>query len=830
MLLWQIQAHHISAKKLEVQASIATHAIRLEQQLKQGMAVNELLAVLLRNGHGALDNFASIADGLLSVSPGLSHLNLAPGGIIKQVYPLAGNEESLDFNLLEDPLQKEVALQSIEIKKQLVSDQVNLVQGGLGFVLRMPIFLDSEDGKADTFWGISNVVIRIESIFESSGFNLLSQQGINYHFFHEPLDSEPKLIYASQKALLSDTVQHELSLPNGRWLLVASPAKTWLNPVNLVLQSLPVLIVSLLVGLLTAQVQRTQNINNRLEKTVMRRTAELQIAAIAFQSQNGILVTDSNLRILKVNKAFHDITGYSDSEAIGSTPALLKSGRHGPAFYKELYARLNQNDCWQGEIWNRRKSGEIYPEHLTITAIRDTTGKLINYVASLVDLTELKATQEHVYQLKYFDTLTSLPNRNRLREALLEVVYGTSGDNQQICGCLLFIDLDHFKQFNDALGQSAGNELLCDLAQRLDETLPPEATLTRLGSDEFVVLLQQADFNKDKAATTAEKLAELLISRITEPFVLANQSHRITASIGVTLINLQGDPDDLLKQAELAMFQAKSKGRNRIYFYEHTMQLHAIKRLQLQADMYYALQKHEFELHYQPQFDELSRIKGVEALIRWHHPTKGNISPGEFIPLAEETDLILKIGEWVLETAFNQCLLWSMNPLTRNIIMSVNVSARQFARADFVQQVEQILILSGANPQRIQLELTESMLVNDTQDIINKMKKLKQLGLLISLDDFGTGYSSLSYVQKLPLDQLKVDQSFIRDINPDDPQRSLAATIVALGLSLDLEVIAEGIETPEQMAFLKERGCHLYQGFLLGKPMTLEALEVQILT
>ncbi|MBE0508456.1 MAG: EAL domain-containing protein [Marinospirillum sp.] len=657
----------------------------------------------------------------------------------------------------------------------------------------------------------------------------LSGYGLEYRFYHQLPGGELQVVQASNGELLARSVKHELILPNGRWLLVASPADGWVNWLHLTLEMVPVLLISLLVGLLAAQMQRIKQMNTGLEKIITSRTAELQVSAMAFQSQNGILVTDAEQRIVKVNRSFQDITGYSEAEVLGQTPALLSSGRHDASFYQQMYADLEQAGLWQGEIWNRRKNGDIYPEHLTITAIYGAKGQITHYVANLADLTERKANLERIYQLKFFDALTHLPNRNLLRETLQTLLADTSENDTNHLGSLLFIDLDHFKQFNDALGRSVGDQLLQQLAQRLGQVLPPETTLARLGSDEFVVLLLQPDVHQSQAASDVEQLAETLLSRLNETFVLAGQPHHITASIGVTLIQPHDDPDELFKQAELAMFEAKNKGRNRISFYKQTMQLQAIHRLELQAAMYEALKEQTFELFYQPQLDANNQMKGVEALIRWQHPAKGYISPGEFIPLAEETDLILKIGHWVLETACAQAVRWSTQAATCELIISVNVSARQFTRPDFVQQVERVLQSSGANPKRLQLELTESMLADDTQDIINKMVQLKSLGLLISLDDFGTGYSSLSYLQQLPFDQLKVDQSFVRDINPLDPRRSLAATIIVLGLNLELEVIAEGVETPEQQAFLQQQGCQLFQGYLLGRPMPVAALEARII-
>lgn len=812
-------------------ASLLTrHGIQLEQHLRQGMAVNELLGVMIQTDINQLDNFEVIAENLLKISPSLSHFNLAPNGLIEKVFPLPGNEATIGFNFLQDPEQGPDALKAKLLNQQYISGPLNLVQGGLAYILRYPIYLQNEHKTEEPyFWGFSSIIIRLDTLFEVAGFELLSQEGINFQFIHAAADATPKLIFSSEGDLSREVIKYDLDLPNGDWFLIASPEKGWFHSRHILIESIPILLASILLGLFAIQLQRIKAMNNNLENAVIARTKELQVAAIAFQSQNGILVTDNDHRIIKVNKAFENITGYNEFEIVGNNPSILNSGLHDKAFYKKMYTDLRTKGCWQGEIWNRRKSGEIYPEHLTITAIKDQDDKISHYVASLVDLTEIKATQEKVHQLKYFDSLTNLPNRNQLKEILIEVVNDNDTGVDQICGFILFVDLDHFKQLNDALGQATGDQLLLSVSKRLNKFLPSVATLSRLGSDEFVVLVQLTDTDEKQAASAAEEMSESIIAQLNEPFKLSNQSHSITASVGVTLIRSQTEPDEVLKEAELAMFQAKSKGRNRIYFYEQSMQSKAIQRLELKAEMYEALQNQSFELYYQPQFDGGFQIKGVEALIRWQHPTKGMIPPNEFIPLAEETDLILKIGKWVLNTSFNQSVKWSKSSHTQDIVMSVNVSAKQFAQPDFVNLVEEVLHTSGANPNKIQLELTESMLINDTQDIIDKMIQLKQLGLLISLDDFGTGYSSLSYLQKLPLDQLKVDQAFVWDINTTDPQRSLAATIVAMGLSLDLEVIAEGVETPEQLEFLKSQGCKLFQGYLLGKPMTLFDIENQLI-
>ncbi len=551
---------------------------------------------------------------------------------------------------------------------------------------------------------------------------------------------------------------------------------------------------------------------------------QLRVAATTFESQEGMIVTDADSVILRVNRAFTEITGYSADEVVGQTTNLLKSGRHDVAFYTEMWESLGRQGIWQGEIWNRRKNGEVYPEWLTITAVRSETGEITHYVATLTDITLRKAAEDEIRHLAFFDPLTRLPNRRLLLDRLQQALASSTRSGRG--GGLLFIDLDNFKTLNDTCGHDTGDHLLQEVARRLTTCVREGDTVARLGGDEFVVMLEALNEHPRDAAAQIKMICEKILATLDQPYTLFSQEHHSTASIGATLFGEhRNSVDELLKQADIAMYQAKAEGRNTLRFFDPELQAAVKARASLEADLRNALRDGQFILYYQPQMDGPLGLTGAEALVRWQHPERGLVSPAEFIGLAEETGLILPLGHWVLETACAQMVAWSGRPETAHLTMAVNVSARQFRQDDFVDQVTAVLNHSGADPRKLKLELTESMLLDNVEDIIAKMTLLKASGISFSLDDFGTGYSSLSYLKRLPLSQLKIDQSFVRDveINPNDA--AIARTIVTLAKSLGLSVIAEGVETEEQRAFLSGQGCNACQGYLFGRPVPLSEFE-----
>jgi diguanylate cyclase (GGDEF)-like protein/PAS domain S-box-containing protein len=555
----------------------------------------------------------------------------------------------------------------------------------------------------------------------------------------------------------------------------------------------------------------------------------LRIAATAFDSQQSMIVTNAQRVILRVNKAFTAVTGYSAEEVVGQSPSILKSGRHDSAYYEAIDKALEREGSWAGEIWNRRKNGEVYPEWLSISAVKDGAGLTTHFVAIFTDISERLNAQAQIDSLAFYDPLTHLPNRRLLLDRLEQALHASTRHTRK--SALLFVDLDNFKTLNDTLGHHQGDLLLTQVAQRLKACIRDGDTVARLGSDEFVVMLENLSEDNMEAATQAETVGEKVLSTFVADFMLDGGAHHSTASVGITLFDGERleSSEQPLKRSELAMFQAKAAGHNTWRFFDARMQAEVSARAALETDLREAVQLQQFLLHYQPQVVGAGRITGVEVLVRWQHPLRGMVSPAEFIPLAEESGLILPIGQWVLETACKQLKAWSLQPLLSQLTIAVNVSARQFKQSSFVDEVLATLARTGANPKRLKLELTESMLVDDVEGIIAKMSALKARGVSFSLDDFGTGYSSLAYLKRLPLDQLKIDQGFVRNIVTDPNDAAIARMVVALAESMGLSVIAEGVELQAQAEFLAHQGCHAYQGYFFSKPLPLSALEAFVL-
>jgi diguanylate cyclase (GGDEF)-like protein/PAS domain S-box-containing protein len=555
--------------------------------------------------------------------------------------------------------------------------------------------------------------------------------------------------------------------------------------------------------------------------------AELRIAAIAFESQESMMVTDANGTILRVNKAFTEATGFTADDAVGQTPRILQSGRHNSDFYHEMWESIRRTGSWRGEIWDQRKNGEAFPKLLTITAVKDDNGIITHYVGVHIDITQRKAAEEKITILALYDHLTRLPNRRLLLDRLQLALASSERSGRK--GALLFIDLDNFKNLNDSLGHNIGDLLLIQVAERLKSCVREDDSVARLGGDEFVVMLLDLSDHPIEAAAQTESIGEKIIIALSQPYQLAAHEYRCTASIGVALFSgSQQTTDDLMKQADIAMYQAKKAGRNSLRFFDQQMQENISARLLLEEELNLALEKQQFNLYYQIQVDSSSRPFGAEVLIRWEHPGRGQVMPAQFIPLAEETGLILPIGQWVMETACAQLKAWEKDALTRDLILSVNVSAKQFHQADFVKQVQATVQRHAINPKLLNLELTEGMLLEDITMIIATMSALKAIGVQISLDDFGTGYSSLQYLKRLPLNQLKIDRSFVRDLVVDNNDKAIVRTIIAMAQNMELDIIAEGVETEAQLQQLVVMGCHHFQGYLFSRPVPIEQFEAQL--
>ncbi|MFI3155084.1 MAG: EAL domain-containing protein [Methylococcaceae bacterium] len=550
----------------------------------------------------------------------------------------------------------------------------------------------------------------------------------------------------------------------------------------------------------------------------------LRIAAVAFESQEGIMITNADKVILRVNRAFTDITGYNAEELVGQTPHMFKSGRHNKTFYAEMWECINRTGSWQGEIWDQRKNGEIYPKWLTITAVKDDQGSVTHYVGLHTDISARKASEEEIKQLAYYDPLTALPNRRLMLDRLQQALAAST--RSQKYGALLFIDLDNFKSLNDHLGHDMGDILLQQVAQRLIDCVREGDTVSRQGGDEFVIMLEELSKNTKEAAAKAKNIGEKILVSLNQVYQLTDHEYQNTPSIGITLfINHKHTVNALLKRADIAMYEAKAGGRNTLRFFDKDMQKTVMERTALEADLRFALTKNQLKVYFQRQARHSGETIGAEVLLRWEHPERGFVSPLEFISLAEEIGVIIPIGLWVLETACAQLKRWENYAQTRHLQLAVNVSARQFHQPDFAEQVCAILKKNAVKADRLKLEFTESLVFEDIDDTIAKMHKLKKIGVSFSMDDFGTGYSSLTYLKQLPFDQLKIDQSFVRNIDIKPIDTVVVQTIIGMARNLGMDIIAEGVETEQQRAFLEFHGCHSYQGNLTGQAMPPEEFE-----
>jgi len=552
---------------------------------------------------------------------------------------------------------------------------------------------------------------------------------------------------------------------------------------------------------------------------------DLHIAATAFESQEGMMVTDADNIILRVNKAFTSITGYTAKDAIGNKSSMLGSNRHDTLFFDDMWNEIHTNSYWEGELLNKRKNGEIYPQKLTITAVKDSNDIVTNYVGTLTDITKSKQAEQEIEDLAYYDPLTHLPNRRLMIDRINHAMATNTRSEKQ--SALLFLDLDHFKTLNDTLGHDMGDILLQQVALRLTSCIRENDTVSRFGGDEFVVLLEGLSVQPIEAAAQAEDIANKFLSSINQTYQLASHIYTSSTSIGITIFNgHDAEVDELLKQADIAMYQAKNDGRNAIRFFNPQMQTKITAHAKFESELKQAVEQQQFQLYYQIQVDSSLHPIGAEALIRWLHPERGIIPPLDFISLAEQNGTIQAIGRWVIDTACAQLKVWQKDTVTCDLTLSVNVSAKQFHQPDFISQITTAVQRYTIDPSLLKLELTESLLLNDIEDTITKMKALADIGIQFSLDDFGTGYSSLQYLKQLPLSQLKIDKSFVNDIVIDSDDQIIVRTIIVMAHSLGLSVIAEGVETKEQQQRLFNKGCTFYQGYLYSKPVPIDEFDV----
>jgi diguanylate cyclase (GGDEF)-like protein/PAS domain S-box-containing protein len=710
---------------------------------------------------------------------------MGDGSLPRQPLPIYRNDEighlSNAFNNLLNRIEEEEERAAEYAANELLSKIVSHVPG---VVFQYRLFPDGHG----------------EFIYVSSGFREIFGVGLeevseNTEVVRSMIHPDDKDRFFESLRISAETlelwrVDHRLCHPDGttKWLLV---------------EAMPELVDEKLIwyGFISdiTDVKKTED--------------ELRIAATTFQAHEAFLITDADHMILRVNSAFTNITGFTTNDVIGLTPEILKFDID---IYREITSALAADGSWQGEVDLQRKSGIGFTAWLAATCVKDDSGATTHYVAMFQDISDRKEAEEKIRSLAFYDPLTNLPNRRLLLDRIQQAIANTSRTGQY--GALLFIDIDNFKLLNDSRGHDIGDQLLVEVAKRLQSCVREGDSVARLGGDEFVLMVQ--DIDETEAAEQVEVITRKLLDILGQPCWLDGREYHGSSSIGVALFRGHDiGVDELVRRADLAMYQAKSTGRNAVRFFDPSMQAKIDHRSMMEGELRRALSENEFVLHYQPQIDQEKNCIGVEALIRWQHPVKGLVPPNEFVPVAEECDLIQPIGQWVIEQACSCLAEWRENEETAGLTVSVNISARQFSQDDFIDEVSKVVSRFSIEPNRLKFELTESMLLVDVNETIAKMLSLRGLGIGFSLDDFGTGYSSLSYLKRLPLDQLKIDRSFVDEIITDPNDTAICRAVIALGKSLGLQVIAEGVETEEHWSWLCEEDCDAVQGYYFSRPI-----------
>ncbi|PHS23792.1 MAG: diguanylate cyclase [Methylophaga sp.] len=568
----------------------------------------------------------------------------------------------------------------------------------------------------------------------------------------------------------------------------------------------------------------TDTVNEMLD-LIEKRDSELRIAATAFNTQEAIVITDTDRNIIRVNPAYTRITGYELADVVGKNPLTLTATLQEEDLFKTIDADISENEFWKGELIGLHKNGYRYPADYMITVVKNIGNEVTNYVMTFADVSERVASEEKIRHLAFYDSLTQLPNRRLLLERL-KVAMKTS-ERHNLFGALFFLDLDKFKILNDSKGHHYGDMLLIEVATRLSDIIRAEDTVARLGGDEFVVMIERLDQNEMLAMNEANTVGNKIVSALNQPYSLDDFIYNSSSSVGVTLFHSDdSDIATLLSQADTAMYAAKNAGRNTLQFFGVELQDAMQRRISDEQALRVAVGEQQLELYYQIQVNNEGQAEGAEALIRWHHPTRGLVLPSDFIPLAEEVHIIEDIGLWVIETACQKLEQWQQTDVTKHLILSINISALHFQKDDFVTKLLHIVKSYDIKPQKLNLELTETVVLENIDIAILKMKQIKVAGITISMDDFGTGYSSLNYVSRLPVDQIKIDRSFVSRSMDSEHDKLIIKMVIALGHMLKIDVVAEGVEIESQFILLQEMGCDYYQGHYFGKPMPILELEL----
>ena len=949
LVVWTLERQERAQQHTQVADVAGDHVQALQRTIELTLSANNALAALVRQGRGTVTQFEEIGTQMLPLYPGIAAMGLSPGGVVRQVVPRQGNENSIGFDQLNDPRQGPESVRARESGRLTLAGPMELVQGGLGVVGRQPVYLEDAQGRL-TFWGFTYVTIRLPEVLAAARLPSLAQRGYRYRLWRvRPDTGEEQTIAASTPPVGPDAVRRALTLPNGQWTLSLAPAQGWGNPAVLAARSALALLFAVLMAYLarllfqlkaherglaqevaqrTSEIQATQqqlratidaipdplfeldregyyhsvhsprpellvgppkalvgrHVDEVLPAVASRAVAEvleeayaqgwstgrqivldlpdlgptwfelsaarkatalgatprfillsrditerkrtqeqLQLTAQVFdQSSEAIVVADAAHSIVRINRAFTRITGYSEADAVGQHVRMLTAADPLGAFDAQaVYGQLPEQGSWEGEARGRRKDGSVYPQWLSVSCVRDGNGAMTHSITLFRDITQQRETQDRIQRLAHFDPLTNLPNRALLAERAQRDIAEERARGGSLA--MLFLDLDHFKNVNDSLGHRVGDILLVAVADRLRSLLRPRDTASRLGGDEFLLLLPAT------TACEAAEAANRLLTAVAQPFQLDPYELTTTLSVGIAMYPADGDSfDTLYQRADAAMYRAKQNGRNRYGFFTADIEARTARALLIENALRRALERNQFELHYQPQVSLADRqVVGAEALLRWQHPELGWVSPAEFIPVAESSGMIVAIGEWVLRTAVKDAKHWLDLHLPLRAV-SVNVSAVQFRHPQLPEMVTRCLEQAGLPARRLELELTEGAAVDDPAAALAMMDQLHERGVRLSMDDFGTGYSSLSYLKRFQIYKLKIDQSFVRDLEDDSNDRAIVSAIIRMAQALGMQTTAEGVETDGQLEFLQSQGCDEAQGYYFSRPLAAKAFEAYL--
>ncbi|TPV55759.1 EAL domain-containing protein [Aestuariibacter sp. GS-14] len=875
--------------------------------------------------------FSQFVSGLLAQRNSIINIGGARDFVVRMIYPVEGNQKALGIDYRDIPAQRESVFKAIAVRKTILDGPVELVQGGVGLIARLPVFVGDET------WGVISVVLDYEKVIEGAG--LSKDASLNVVLKKSTDNGNTTAIFASSAgAGLVEPVSLPVKLPYGEWFIEAEPADGWtgthFHPIFWFIATLLTLIafyvaqlrqnnrslhlqsfqalrrseekfrqffsshavvmlildeqgniidaneaagkyygypVSELVCMRMQQIDQSDDdtVKGNIQRAFMRASSRfvrkhrladgsvrhieafstpVEIAERPFlftliiditerleyqarwelsqhvfnHSLEGIMVTDAHQHIVSVNPAFSAITGYSEQEIIGQKPSILSSGIHPPAFFKKMFQELNAEGFWRGEIWNKRKSGTVFPELLSISVVKDNDEQINYFVAVFSDITHIKQSEEKLERLAHYDSLTGLPNRVQFKLHLHHAVCRAER-NKSSCA-LLFLDLDRFKVVNDSLGHIAGDELLIKVTERLTSRLRHSDILARMGGDEFVLLIE--DYREQSELVT---LASNLTQELSKPFYLSDE-HEVNVGVSIGIARFPQDAnnaDDLLVRADAAMYRSKKTGGANFAFYTQDILVEANNRLTIAAELKRAVAENELELFLQPQFDiKHQRIIGAEALLRWNHPVKGFLTPADFIQIAEQTRSIRYVTKWLVKEVFSIVERWQSQG--HDLFLSFNVSALDLSDFELVDAMNTAARQHKVDASRVELEIVESAIIENFQSARNILQSLREAGFSVAIDDFGTGYSSLAYLDKLPIDKLKIDREFTGKLNTDT-QGAVVKSIIDLAANFGMSVVAEGVETQMQEAQLQQLGCTWVQGYYYSKPIPLAQFESKYL-